>query len=286
MPQQNFQICFNDECPDIKTLMTHIESSLEQHQISDHYNAEEIIRRACHHYTISETVGSLTEIHAAWLKTRCIEIVWDLGQAYNRKKFDQAIKALFDNKNPDALSFCASIKRMLRQFRLSGAYEVREIIAEAYTRGVKKIDSGERIDIPLAWLRTTCLNVVRDFQREQFKADNPKLDGDAWSPGDVVFSELVLQADLLCIQQAVKTLTPKEQQLLTARIFRRLSWQEIGELLRDENERPLKPGTARQRGSRALKKLRQSYEEIRDTIAMPEQDVDSTLDWETGWDWD
>ncbi|MGP1375229.1 MAG: RNA polymerase sigma factor [Almyronema sp.] len=286
MPQHNYQICFDAEYPDISALESYIQSSLEQHRIAEHYSAEIIISEACHHHSQANTVGSITEIQTAWLKTKCIEIIQGLSYAYHRQKFDRAVKALFDNTNPDALAFCASIKRLLYQFRLSGVYEVREIITEAYTRGVSKIDAGEPIQVPLAWLRTTCLNVVRDFKREQGKLNNPKFDGEAWSPGDTAFSALVLREDILSIQIAVQHLNPAEQQLICARIFRHLSWQEIGESLCDEQDLPLKPGTARQRGARALKKLRQHYELIRETVQMPEGEIHSIWQWKTGWDWD
>lgn len=285
MPQHNFQICFNTECPDIKALELCVEALLEQHKILEHYSATTIIYTACHNCVLSETVGSVQEVQTAWLKTKCIEIIRDLSQAHSRKKFDHAVKALFDNKNPDALSFCASVKRMLYQFHLSGAYEVREIITEAYTRGVSKIDRGEPIDIPLAWLRTTCLNVIRDFHRAQKKLDQPKFDGEAYTPGDAAMSDLIVQEDIVSIQIAAQNLSRQELKLLSARIFQRMSWQEIGESLCDENDLPIKPGTARQRGSRALKKLRQHYEVIRETVSMPDGEVKSTCYWETGWSW-
>lgn len=270
----SFQICFDAECPDTGAFELFVQKSLELHRLSRYHTVECIIEQAYKRCETTETVEPVAEIRLAWLKTVCLEIILELSQAKNRQKFDKAVQALFDDNNPDALSFCASITRTLRQFRLSGTYEAKDVIAEAYTRGIKQITSGKLIDVPLAWLRGTCLRVISELKRKQLRSDTPKFDQEDCIAQDVALSEIVLQEDLWALQLALKQLSLEEQQLLHARIFHGLSWQEIGESISHPSALPLRAGTARQRGSRVLQKLRQRYYSIREDVQLPDT-VDS-----------
>ncbi|MEM6597484.1 MAG: sigma-70 family RNA polymerase sigma factor [Cyanobacteria bacterium P01_D01_bin.36] len=259
-----FQVVYNTEYPDLDSFESYLQAYLEEHHLDGHHDAGSIIASACHVYANgSKPSNEAVKIQLAMLKTHCMEVIKTLKQTENRRHFDRAVQALFDSKNPEALTFCASVTRMLRQYRLSGTYTAKEIIAEAYARSIVKIESGVFIQIPLAWLRRTCLNVIRDFKRAQTKIDKPKLDGDAYSFGGLAVEQMLLSEDLKSIRLAFEQLSLEDQNILQARIFQGLSWQEIGERL--ENE-PIKPGTARQRGSRALIRLREHYELIREDV--------------------
>ena len=268
--EHSFEICFDAEHPDIGSFELFIQKSLKLHQLDGYHTVECIIEQAYKRCASIEAVEPVVEIHLAWLKTECLEIIQGLSPVKNRQKFDKAVQALFDDKNPDSLSFCASITRTLRQFRLSGTYEAKDVISEAYTRGVKHIISGNLIDVPLAWLRRTCLHVISELKRKQLKSDNPKFDREDCVVEEVAISEIILREDLWALQLAIQHLSQEEHQLLCARIFKGLSWQEIGESISHLNDLPLSPGTARQRGSRVLKKLRQHYHSIREEVQLPD----------------
>lgn len=263
--EPHFQICFDSEYTDIGAFKLFIQEALEINQISNHYRVEDIITAAYQQCTACSSEDSIVEVELAWLKTNCLENIKQLGQAYNKKKFDQAVQALFDSKNPDARTFLSTIQRLLNQHRLSGTYEVKEIISEGYAIGVKHIQSGKLIQIPLAWLRVTCFNVIRDFKRKQNQADKPKFDREPWTVGDEMFSELVFQEDLQAIYLAVEQLSLQERKILHQRIFHKLTWQQIGESMSDEGS-PLSSGAARQRGFRALERLRRNYDSIREDV--------------------
>jgi RNA polymerase sigma factor (sigma-70 family) len=268
-----FQLSFDAEHPDIASFHAFIRCSLELHRLAEIYEPEGIIEIACSSSRGQLTSDSIVEIHLSWLKTTCLEIIGNLSrQQENRRKFDTAIQALFDMTNPDAQSIWANVSRTLRQFRLSGTYEVREIIAEAYSIGTKRIEAGTIIETPLAWLRMTCLNVIRDFRRKQDRLENPKLDGEGLAYGDEVISGLVIAEDRKAIQIALKKLTPEEQQILGARVLQGLTWQAIGESLSCCEVNSINANTARQRGFRALQKLRYHYDAIRQEV---ETDQDS-----------
>jgi RNA polymerase sigma factor (sigma-70 family) len=262
----------------LETLTVFLQDSLTLYRLDKAYKPEDILKKIILYGESQASPGSIDEIQIAFLKTSGLEVIEELDRkrTANRQKFDSAIKDLFADGERVNRSFYANIARLLRQFRLSGTYEVREIIATAYALGVKRIESGNLIDIPLAWLCTTCLNVIRDLRKKQDKSDNPKIDGDLWDYGDFVFSQLMQQEDIQAIQQAMATLSQEEREILCARFVNQWSWEEVSQFLSASSDSPLLTGTVRQRGSRATTKLRQAFESVRDSVKL-----DDTIDYDT-----
>lgn len=263
-----FQLIYNQEHPNLKSFHLFLQSYIEEHNLAGCHDAHTVMKKAYNLYADVDPSDEVVEIHLAWMKTHCMAVVKQIRQSENRKHFDHAVQALFDSNNPESITFCASITRTLRQHRLSGTYDTKDIIAEAYARSVVKIEEGTLIQIPLAWLRRTCLNVIREFKREQTKIDKPKLDGDGCSFGGEAIEKILIDEDLQAIRFALKKLSREDQQILHIRIVEGLSWQEIGERLAGVSASPIRTGTARQRGSRALLRLRQHYESIRNDVRL------------------
>lgn len=270
-----FDICFNQEFKSIDEFESWMNEVLKQHKLHKVYNADSIGIRICQHGEVLQAVYANPEVKIALLKTVCLQILENLRQELdaekeaNRRQFEQAIESLFSVDNPDSRIFCASIKRQLNQFKLGRTYDVKEVIAEAYTRGIQQIESGKCIDNPLGWLRVTCINVIRELKRQQHKSDNPKFDQLPWTDGGIVYSDAMVQEDHLAIQTAARQLNSEDQLLLELRVIRGLSWKEVGDCLVDADGQHLKEGTARQRGARILEKLRLLYEEVRQDIQLP-----------------
>jgi hypothetical protein len=59
-----------------------------------------------------------------------------------RQAFDAGMQALFEARDLDASTLCAAVQRMLYQFRLSTAYDVKDILVEVYARGVRLAEQG------------------------------------------------------------------------------------------------------------------------------------------------
>lgn len=262
-----FQLLFDAEHPDLDSIREALQPCLENYRLAELYGPDDILTMAFH---TDEQVapGSVIEIQAAWLKTKCFGIIKVLGQQQNRQQFDTAIQAVFDIENPEARSLWANIARTLQQFRLVGTYDVREIVAEAYAVGVRQIERGHVIEKPLPWIRGTCLNVIRDLRRKQDKLDNPKLDPEGLVVRNETFSNLILAEDQKAICLALATLSLDDRKLLCARIIENLSWQRIGEVFSCEATTDLNANAARQRGYRALQKLRQQYDAIRQEVSI------------------
>ena len=184
----------------------------------------------------------------------------------SRKKFDLAVQALLDSDSPDTHSLYVFIKITLGQFRLSKAYEVKDIIIEAYTRGIKKLQSGEAINIPLAWIRRTAYNVIRELRREADKIGYLDLDCVPVQNEINPLSKIEFNGDLKAMKIAFNKLTLEEQNILRLRVIDQLSWQEVGKCLVIVKEPVQSEGNLRQRGYRTLKKLRKIYDRLREDM--------------------
>ncbi len=179
-----------------------------------------------------------------------------------KKSFDLAIKGLSqpntisdlkDRKSSIVLAH--SIKRSLKQFHLEQV-DFYDVVSEVYLRGINKINSGENIKNPGAWIRVTSSNVIREMSRQQQKEQaNSKVVEVKIAPKSCEENNNVL---LGILNQSLVHLSEKERQILELKFFQNLSWKEIVEYLTSTGE-ILNEGNARKKGSRALKKLKKAF---------------------------
>ena len=181
-----------------------------------------------------------------------------------KDSFDIAVKNLVNysttkklNKKESFVLLNHFIKRTLAQFNLKNTC-VEDVISEVYLRGVKVIDSGEEIRNPGAWIRVTGYNVIREMHRQKQKEQpNSELVELKVSPQETEnYQEKEL--NFLKLRHLLQSLNEKDRQILELRFFQDKSWQEVTEYLVSQGE-TLTVATARQRGSRALKRLKKAY---------------------------
>lgn len=180
-----------------------------------------------------------------------------------RENFDQRIQALFDLENPDAQSLFSFVQRHLYQFRMGNTYEVKDILVEVYARGVKLTETGVAIEIPTAWCRRTAYNVIREYRRELNDFKDWNIEQEPYLEGADALSEKIHAEDLQTIRLAFKRLEPEERRILHLRIVKKMSWREVGQCLVQTASPAHSENALRQKGFRALKKLRELYEEER-----------------------
>jgi RNA polymerase sigma factor (sigma-70 family) len=194
---------------------------------------------------------------------RFSEAIDSYNQALQLKPDDQTawdslFKTLLEADNPESNTFFAFIKRSLRQFNLDSYYDPSDIISEAYIRGVRSISSGRVITNPLAWIRMVSHNIIRELSRNQNrqKADIAQLQD------SVIFEPSNIEDDLELVQLAFKHLSPEDREIITLRTIEGLSWSEISKRLTSEEKQSLQEAVLRQRGARAMKRLRQIYHSL------------------------
>ena len=178
------------------------------------------------------------------------------------KSFDLAIQGLSQpniiNDHQDLKSSIVLvhfIKRTLKRFHLEQV-DFYDVVSEVYLRGTKLITSGEDIKNPGAWIRVTSYNVIREMSRKQKKEQaNSELVELQVSPDNYEDNN---EVELNILKTSLQHLSEKDRQILELRFFKNLSWRQVVTYLASTGE-ILTEASARQRGKRALKRLKKAF---------------------------
>lgn len=158
---------------------------------------------------------------------------------------------------PSLVSQFTKVKRDLKKFNLSGKYSEVYVLNEAYIRGIRLIRKGEKIHNPLAWIRTTCVNIIRELSREEKKNLDLTIDVPDVRSADAEFESDFSQKFML-MKRAFEQLTPVDQEILTLKVVNGLAWKKVAEELSQKGVN-LNGPALRKRKERAIKALRQIY---------------------------
>lgn len=191
----------------------------------------------------------------------------------SRQQVDRFFEELFALKNPDSRNVMAYIQKVLYQYGFGKAYEPKDILIEVYSRCVKVTEAGETIRIPIAWMKRTATNVIREFRREADRIGYYNLEQEPHWDDDLLV-RITFRYDLLAMKRAFDRLGSDDQHLLNLRVIHRLSWRDVSQCLVAVGEVETNEGTVRQRGYRALKKLRKLYDEERSGIKINLDDLE------------
>ncbi|MDJ0901569.1 MAG: sigma-70 family RNA polymerase sigma factor [Xenococcus sp. MO_188.B8] len=183
-----------------------------------------------------------------------------------KKSFDSAIKGLANPKHisdlqdrKSSIVLARFIRRTLQQFHL-GQVEFYDVVHEVYVRGTKLIASGEDIKNPGAWTRVTAYNVIREMSRKQQKEQaNSELIESQVAPDNC---EETKEIELNILKQSLQDLSEKDRQILELRFFQNLTWKQVVTHLASSEE-ILTEATARQRGNRAVRRLKKLFLSIK-----------------------
>ncbi|PZV19862.1 MAG: hypothetical protein DCF21_06505 [Leptolyngbya sp.] len=174
--------------------------------------------------------------------------------------FDQVLSEILGKDNPHAAPILSAIQRTLKQYHLTDQYEAYEILHEAYLRGKKKLQTGEVIRSPYAWLRSTAFHVIYERKRKhRSSATDPQV-MEAVLPDNRLnlMQQQVLIEELDLLYDAMAMLHQEDPEgtcLLYLRTVQNWSWSQISQWLAAEGQ-PLASETAlRQRASRAKRRL-------------------------------
>lgn len=181
-----------------------------------------------------------------------------------RVQFEADIQALLHTGNPDFDALMAYISRVLYQFHLMGQHDPEEVFHIAYNRGIQFTDSGTRIHNPLGWMRRTIFNIVRELSRQDKRVDSlDKEDVSEPSADEApVVDTLIREEEVSLLYSALEQLNAVDRELLELRFLRGLSWLEVGQCLAIAHKGKHTEANLRQRGHRALKRLREIYLEL------------------------
>jgi RNA polymerase sigma factor (sigma-70 family) len=181
-----------------------------------------------------------------------------------RQRFDSEIRSVLYSESTDRYSLFAFMRRSLVQFHLQGMYEVSDVFNQAYLRGISFIESGNKIDRPTAWLRTTAYNIIRELSRDRvnkqkFSSYSDEVQVATLEEHENCLTEDELDFHLKLIWEAFDQLSDQEREVLRLRMFENMSWQEIGEHLARLKGNTKSQEALRLQGWRAIKRLREKY---------------------------
>lgn len=170
---------------------------------------------------------------------------------------------LLNPYSPSSRSLFSFIRAKLKQFRLFSYYTEAYIINEAYIRAFDAVTIQNKIiSSPLAWIRTTSYNLIRELNRSACRDRSKEesfLDLLIVSQSSQYVSEDEISNDIENIRIAFKELEPEEKRLLYLKVVKGLSWQEINNLMTDSNSSET---VLRKRKQRALKRLRHIFHAV------------------------
>ena len=174
---------------------------------------------------------------------------------------------LSKQEDKDIASLFRFAKVRLYQFRLTKHYTPREVLTEAYLRGLEKCKKGEEIKSKLAWIRTTSYNIIRELRRELDKLNFDDLDEIPLSsmreylrsqdnyPTEGSLNEEMINA----VRLAFSDLSPQDRELLNLKVVQELSWQEVQKRLTQAWAKVPTENALRQRQRRAIQRLTEGY---------------------------
>ncbi|MEA5450535.1 hypothetical protein VB780_18290 [Leptolyngbya sp. CCNP1308] len=174
--------------------------------------------------------------------------------------FDQALSEILGQDNPHAYPILSAIQRTLQQYHLEAQFEAYEILHEAYLRGKRKLQTGEVIRNPYAWLKATAFHVIYERKRKhRTSATDPQV-MEAVLPDYRLnlMQQQMLSEELDLLYQALHLLhqeDPAGTCLLYLRTVRGWSWSQISAWLSAEGQPATREAALRQRASRAKRRL-------------------------------
>jgi len=154
----------------------------------------------------------------------------------------------------------STIARSLNAYRLSGLFSVTEILNETYTRGVRANQKREIENVP-GWIRCAGRNVVAEWSRK----DRRSISADEFLanyPAVEPLSTEELGIELKKVRIATQRLKPRDQRILELKVVKKLPWNTVQTILREEGFGDCHVAALRKRKERALNRLRRLYHEV------------------------
>lgn len=200
-------------------------------------------------------------------------------------RLNETISDILNPQNSRAFSFKAFVKNCIRQFNLAGHLDPNEVINEAYKRAIRAIEKEKIVENWSAWLKSTCLNIIRERSRARKKCSlidpqshfiqnirsHHSIDGP--EPSKEEEESKAIQRQINILLQAIEKMEKSDCQelyLLKLRLIDRWSWEQIRDhLLQDSNGDVPNVAALRQRAARAKRKIRRIYHCIEEERVEP-----------------
>jgi len=190
---------------------------------------------------------------------------FDSSKTLNSKEEFYEFLQTFENSNTRHYwNFIAFICSRLNHFNLASRYEWHEIRNIAICRAIEKFDKDQSIKNPLAWLRSTSFNIIRELSREdsrwQLTAE--------YSEIECQMIKLTLPEENSEKEELTKViadikrgLKPEEQKILELRVEQDMTWKQVRQQLETQGIQTNEPALRKkwQRMCQRLEPLKELY---------------------------
>lgn len=183
-----------------------------------------------------------------------------IAEEWNR--FSLKFLELLDSESSSGRLLFVFVRTRLRQFHLEKSYQEAFILNEVYIRAREKIQQGEVIRLPSAWIRQTAYNCIRELSREQRRSVEFQEDY-LQEPTFKPLEPEGLTQDLAIMGKALDGLESLDRTLLELKVVEGLSWKEIRALLFKDGYGDYSEDALRKRKERALRNLRNIYHSLK-----------------------
>ncbi|MGB3616176.1 MAG: hypothetical protein WBA10_20450 [Elainellaceae cyanobacterium] len=193
------------------------------------------------------------------------------------EQLQATIREILSTSSAHPYSFISMVKRFILQYDLDRFTHPHEIINIAYERAIAAEKKQVTIVNYKAWLRSTCLNIVRETSRQHRKelSMNPQshafdslisAENTAETEEDVaqLTREQRIHLLLKALEQLIE-MRPDIGQLMRLRLLNEYDWADIQQILAEDGE-TCKTATLRKRASRGKRLLRRIYHQLEDEL--------------------
>jgi RNA polymerase sigma factor (sigma-70 family) len=191
-----------------------------------------------------------------------------------RQEFQSRVSRMLLPNHSDGTALLRFLRHWMFSWRIHNV-EAMDVLQEGVKRGLVYIQEKEKpIANPTAWLRGTCLNILRDKVKEakqgeslishlnalySVSEDGLPLNSRRCPLANAEFSEQVEQ-----LQKAIYDLSPDDKQLICLRFFEEKTYAQIQKYFQARDGQFIAEAALRQRESRALKRLRNIFFKVYD----------------------
>ncbi len=184
-------------------------------------------------------------------------------------QLQDVVREILSTNSAHPYSFISMVQRFINQYNLSHTTEPHEIIHIAYERTLKA-EKKQTIRNYKAWLRSTCLNIIREKSRERRREilmDPQSYEFETQTAVEAESEPALLltreqRIDLLWLALArLLEIRPDIGQLMKFRLLDGYEWADIQIILAGEGE-TCKAATLRKRAQRGKRLLRRIYHQL------------------------
>ena len=150
------------------------------------------------------------------------------------------------------------IKNSIHRLKLSSLVSEEDIIQYVVKCLTETISSGTKVNYPVAWSKLVSERRIQKLYKKNRFSEATESETLEYLASQRCNDNSFYNKDEE-ISKKIQQLKPTSREIIKMRFFEDLSWDKIADVLSEQEGKRIRVATARKRGERALKELRQIY---------------------------